>query len=199
MDILTPLLTLARRLQPQAAIRLSGAFMLTLLLTIGHIDLAKADVDEAQVKSAFLYKFVGYIEWPPRVLPNPDGALVIGVLGADTIADNLAQLVAAHPIGGRQIEVRKLRRGDSLKGLHVIFIGGSDSSRLTEILAATKGQPILTVTESEQALALGSVINFVVIDDKVRFDVAPPPTDPGNLKVSARLLAVARKVIPNSS
>lgn len=173
--------------------------MLALVLTIACLHTAKAQVNEAQVKSAFLYKFAGYIDWPPRALPNPDSALVIGVLGAETIADNLAQFAATRSIGGRPIEVRKLRRGDSLSGLHVLFIGGSDNSRLAEILAATKGQPVLTVTESEQALALGSVINFVVVDDKVRFDVAPPPSDPGNLKVSARLLAVARKVVAGNS
>lgn len=155
--------------------------------------------DEYQVKAAFLHKFVGYIDWPPRAFQSPDSTLVIGVINADTIADNLAQLIAARPVGGRVITVRKLRRGDSLSGLHVLFIGGSDSGRLGEILVALKGQAVLTVTESEQGLTLGSVINFVVVDDKVRFDVAPPPSAPDNLKVSARLLAVARKVIVSPS
>ena len=55
------------------------------------------------------------------------------------------------------------------------------------------------VTESAEAPALGSAINFVVEDDKVRFDVAPRAFEKANLKVSARLLTVARKVLPGSS
>ena len=66
-------------------------------------------------------------------------------------------------------------------------------------MAAAKGQPLLTVTESEEALELGSMINFVVVEDKVRFDIAPPPFESSNLKISARLLGVARKVVSKSS
>jgi hypothetical protein len=57
----------------------------------------------------------------------------------------------------------------------------------------------LTVTESEDTFALGSVINFVIVDDKVRFDVALREAELANLKVSARLLAVARKVLGGPS
>jgi len=66
-------------------------------------------------------------------------------------------------------------------------------------VAATKDQGTLVVTESAEAPALGSAINFVVEDDKVRFDVAPRAFEKANLKVSARLLTVARKVLPGSS
>ena len=81
----------------------------------------------------------------------------------------------------------------------MLFIGRSDSGRLAEILAAAQGRALLTVTESEEGLELGSMINFVVVEDKVRFDVAPPPAESGNLKISARLLGVARKVVSKSS
>jgi hypothetical protein len=95
--------------------------------------------------------------------------------------------------------VRRLRAGDPITGLHVLFIGRAEGGRLAEILAAAKGQPLLTVTESAQALELGSVINFVIVDDKVRFDVALVPADLGSLKISARLLSVARKVVSRPS
>ena len=65
--------------------------------------------------------------------------------------------------------------------------------------AAVKGHAVVTVTESDKAIAVGSMINFVVIEDKVRFDIALRPSEQGKLKISARLLAVAHKVIPGSS
>jgi hypothetical protein len=158
---------------------------------------AQAD-DEYRVKAAFLYKFGGYVEWPDRSFARADSPVAIGVMGADALADELAQIVAGRNVNGRPVLVRKLRPGDPIAGLHVLFIGRVDTRRLAEILAATKGQALLTVTESEEGLELGSMINFVVVENKVRFDVAPPPSESDNLKISTRLLGVARKVVSRS-
>jgi hypothetical protein len=65
------------------------------------------------------------------------------------------------------------------------------------IVAAAEGQPLLVVTEADDGLAAGGGINFVVVDDKVRFDIALRPIERAGLKISARLLAVARTVLPN--
>ena len=160
---------------------------------------ADAQADEYRVKAAFLYKFGGYIEWPVQRFARPDSPLAIGVMGADALADELAQIVAGRSVSGRAVQVRKLRPGDPIAGLHILFIGRADDTRLPEVLAAAKGRALLTVTESDEALELGSMINFVVVDDKVRFDVALPPADSGNLRISSRLLAVARKVVSKPS
>ena len=158
-----------------------------------------AQTAEYRVKAAFLYKFGGYVEWPQGVFAKPDSPIAIGVIGADALAEELARIVAGRTINGRPVTVRKLRPGEAVARLRVLFVGRSDSSRLADILAAAKGQPLLTVTESEEALELGSMINFVVVEDKVRFDIAPPPSESSNLKISARLLGVARKVVSKSS
>ena len=159
---------------------------------------ADAQADEYRVKAAFLYKFGSYIEWPSGSFARADSPVAIGVMGADALADELVQIVAGRNVNGRPVRVRKLRPGDPIAGLHVLFVG-RDSGRLAEILAAARGQALLTVTESEEGLELGSMINFVVVEDKVRFDIAPPPSESGNLKISARLLGVARKVVSKSS
>jgi hypothetical protein len=72
-------------------------------------------------------------------------------------------------------------------------------AQLAEFLAASKGFPILTVTESENGLALGSMINFVVIEDKVRFEVAPKAARSRNLIISALLISVAYKIVSEPS
>ena len=158
-----------------------------------------AQTAEYRVKAAFLYKFGGYVEWPQGVFAKPDSPIAIGVIGADALAEELARIVAGRTINGRPVTVRKLRPGEAVARLHVLFVGRSDSSRLADILAAAKGQPLLTVTETDEALKLGSMINFVVVEDKVRFDIAPPPSESSNLKISVRLLGVARKVVSKSS
>ncbi|TAK40824.1 MAG: YfiR family protein [Betaproteobacteria bacterium] len=159
--------------------------------------LAQADgAAETQIKAAFLYKFGGFVEWPMRAFQRPDSPFMIGVLGADAVAADLALVVAGRTVQGRPISVRKLKRGEPFASLHVLFVGQAEAARMAEILVAAKGQPLLIVTESEDALSHGSMINFVAVGDKVRFDVALPQAERGQLRISARLLAVARKVIP---
>jgi hypothetical protein len=150
---------------------------------------------EYSVKAAFLYKFCGYVEWPARAFARPDDALVIGVAAADALAEELSRIVVGRTVNGHPVTVRKLKPGDTVAGLHVVFVGRADNARLIDTLAASKGRPVVTVTESERALELGSMINFVVVENKVRFDVALQPAQLSELKISARLLAVARKVI----
>jgi hypothetical protein len=160
---------------------------------------ADAQADEYRVKAAFLYKFGSYIEWPRGSFASADSPVTIGVMGAEALAEELAQIVAGRNVNGRPVRVRRLRPGDPIAGLHVLFVGRADGGRLAEILAAARGQALLTVTESDEGLELGSMINFVVVEDKVRFDIAPPPSESSNLKISARLLGVARKVVSKSS
>jgi hypothetical protein len=149
---------------------------------------------ETQVKAAYLYKFASYVEWPERTFANAGSPLQIGVVGADALADELAQLAVGRTTNGRPVIVRKLRGEDSISGLNVLFVGRSTPRRLTEIVAAAKGQSMLLVTETDEALAVGSMINFVVVDGKVRFEVAPRAAGQNNLSISARLLQAAYKV-----
>jgi hypothetical protein len=151
---------------------------------------------EYQIKAAFLYKFLSFVEWPAQALPA-DTPLQVGVLGADTLADELAKVVASRPVNGRPVMVRKVRSSEALGELHVLFVGRGSSERVPQILSAARGRALLTVSESDDAFALGSAINFVVVDDKVRFDVALQRAEQSGLKISARLLTAARKVSPS--
>lgn len=174
------------------------AALLCMLLCIALPAFAQADLQapEYRIKAAFLYKFGGYVEWPPSAFPTPTSALTIGVLGADLLATELQTLVDQRTIGGRPVVVRVLQPGDSLDGVHVVFVGATGEDALADVLAATEGHAVLTVTESDAGLDSGSAINFLVLDGKIRFDVALEPVEARHLKISSRLLAVARRVVP---
>jgi hypothetical protein len=177
------------------ALSLRCCAVLALLFSLPALAQTEGRAAEIQIKAAFLYKFGGFVEWPPKAFAEPDAPFIIGVLGADILAGELEQLVSGRTVHDRRVAVRRLRRSDSLAGLHVLFVGQSEDARLPEILQAARGQAVLLVTESEGALAQGSMINFVTVADKVRFDVALPPAERGQLKISSRLLGVARRVI----
>jgi len=159
--------------------------------------LAQADTEalEYRVKAAFVCKFAGYVEWPAQLFAAPDSPLVIGVIASAPVADELVRTAAGLSADGRALTVRKLRRGEPLGGVHLVYVARSEEARLADTLAAAKGQPVLVVTESNQATALGSMINFVVVNDKVRFDIAPHAAEQSGLRISARLLGVARALI----
>jgi hypothetical protein len=158
-----------------------------------------AMVAEYRIKAAFLFKFLGFIEWPPAVFDRADAPFFIGVVGAGTLATELEQIASGRQVNGHPVRVRVLGRGDSIAGVQVLFVGRADAPRLGNVVAAADSAPMLLVSESEAALAQGTAINFVVVDDKVRFDVALHSINRAGLKISARLLAVARMVQPDPS
>lgn len=150
---------------------------------------------EYQVKAAFVCKFASYVEWPEQTFEKPDSPITIGVFGSEAVYAELARTAAGQQAAEkRPLVVRKLTPGDPLAGVHIVYVARSHAARLGEVLAGTKGQPTLTVTEFEREPA-GAVINFVVVNDKVRFDISLPTAESSNLKISARLLTVARRVV----
>lgn len=153
------------------------------------------NLTEYQIKAAYIYKFGNYVEWPDESFANPDSPLTIGIIGADSIADNLEQIISGRTVNNRNIVVRKIYPDTSLDGIQILFVGNSENANLPGILVKTRDLPVLTVTESEESISQDSIINFVISEDKVRFDIALPAADRNNLKISSRLLQVARKVI----
>lgn len=151
---------------------------------------------ELKVKAAYLYKFASFVEWPEGAFARADSPVVIGVIGADALADELERTVIGQVVNNRPIIVRRLRRADPVAGLHILFAGALEKGVLQDILHAAKGQPSLTVTDSEDAYAQGSMLNFVVSGHKLRFDVALKPVALSGLKISARMLSAANKVTP---
>lgn len=150
---------------------------------------------ERQVKAAYLHKFTGFVEWPQGTFGSADSPIIIGVIGEDSLADELADLVAGRTVNGRSLSVHKMQRGDSLADIHVLFLGRMERSRLIEFLSAVKGRPVLTVTEAEGSYGLGCMVNFVLTKERLRFEVALAPVEAGRLKISALMLAAAYKVV----
>ncbi len=155
-----------------------------------------ASAAEYQVKAAFLVKFGSYVEWPSVAFDNRDSPFIIAVVAQDGVADEVERAAASAVVDGHPVQVRRVERVDAAgSGAHLLFIDRSRNAQLADTLGLVRGRPLLTVTESEQAFALGGMINFVLVENKVRFDIALAPAEASQLKISARLLAVARRVL----
>ncbi len=148
---------------------------------------------ERRVKAAFLYKFLGYAEFPANAFGDAGGPLLIAVVGSDEMALELGRIAAGRAVAGRQILVRRIADNEAPPPAHLLFVAGADSERSARVLRAAPGA-FLTVTECDGGLRLGSVINFRIIDERVRFDVSLDAADRKNVKLSSRLLTVANRV-----
>ncbi|MEO6279013.1 YfiR family protein [Roseateles sp.] len=148
---------------------------------------------EYQVKAAFVCKFGNYVDWPARALGAASEPFRIGVLAGGAVAEEFRRTAAAASVAGHPVEVKRLVRGEAPEGLHVVFVSRAMGAQALAVMAAVQGRPVLTVTELDSGGSPG-MINFVVVDDKVRFDILLPPIAQSGLRISVRLLGVARRV-----
>lgn len=148
---------------------------------------------EYQLKAAFLYNFAKFVEWPPAAFPTAGTPLRFCVLGPEAFATELERTVAGETVGGRDLAVRRIRRPADLEGCHVLFVGAMVREPL-EALAAVASGSVLTVGESEGFLAAGGIINFFIDGNRVRFEIAPAAAERAGLKISSKLLKLARIV-----
>jgi len=162
----------------------TGAFAVALLaMQPGALS---ADGLEYQVKAAFLFNFLKFVEWPPA----PAGApWVIGVLGHDPFGEMLDETVRGKIVSGRSIEVRRYSKLSDAKDCSILFIGRGEYLR-TGIPAMQPG--LLTVGEAPGFLKSGGAISFYLEDNRVRFEIRPEAARAAGLRMSAQLLKLGR-------
>jgi hypothetical protein len=167
-----------------------------LFMCVAPCVVAQTDGDaataERRIKAAFLYKFAGYVEWPDGAFPRPDTPVTIVIDGDDQLADEVAQVVAGRTVAGRTLVVRKLKKDASSLDAHILFARDVHEDRPP--ISDMQSQPTLIVTDSRGALTRGSTINFLVVDEHVRFEVSLEDAERRGLRLSSRLLAVAQNL-----
>ena len=152
-----------------------------------------ASPSEAEVKAAFLAKFVAYVNWPASLRLPPDAALTLCVLGNDPFGRTIDETVRGQQVNGHSLAVKRLAGTQGAAGCQLAFVEGTSPHSTNEFLAAMQGKPILTVTDARNGPQRG-IIHFVVADGRVRFLIDQAAAERDGLELSARLLAVALDV-----
>lgn len=153
---------------------------------------------EAQVKAAYLVKFPGFVEWPASAFRDAAAPFVIATVAAEAVLQELRELVAQRRILGRPVSVRPLEEPRPPAELHLLFVGAGARQQGGETIAACRELPVLVVTEAAWGPEAGAMINFVQREGSVRFEAARHAAERAGLKLSARLLAVAERVLDNA-
>ena len=173
------------------------ACFLSLMSMVAVCHAAPADDAEQlenRIKAAFLYKFTSYVDWPENSFPGPDSPITIGVLGNKDVAAELRDIVAGRTAQDRPIRAIRIGTEEPVDGIHILFVGSAAASRLERVARAVRPHPTLMVTDFEGALTRGSMINFVLADRRLRFEISLPAVERSGLRLSSRLLAVALHV-----
>jgi hypothetical protein len=155
---------------------------------------ASAAAKEYQVKAAFLYNFTKFIEWPPRSFSGPEDPIVIGVLGDGPFAAELEQVVMNRNVNGRGLVVKPVVSVAEAQSVDVLFVSEAQEYMFGEIAPVIAHNPILTIGESRAYAHSGGIINFVLDNDKVRFEINMEAAERAGLKVSAQLQKLARAI-----
>lgn len=146
-----------------------------------------------QVKAAFLINFPKYVEWPATAFAETNSPVTIAVFGDDNIANEVENMIGSgRSIGGRAIHLKRITREEEIAGdCHILFLGASQRQRTTAILEKIQALKILTVSESEDFLNKGGVINLARQGRKIRLQVNLAAAAKADLKISSRLLMAA--------
>jgi hypothetical protein len=165
-----------------------------LLLALGALPAAQVFAQRESyspdsVKAAFLYHFAGYVEWPPESLQKD--ALVIGVIGAPVIAAELRRILPGRTIQSLPLKVRELDGPEDLVNVDIVYVGRQHSNLLSRL---DKQQRLLVVSDVDDGLDRGAVINFVEREQRIRFEISLRMAERMGLKLSSRLLAAALRV-----
>ena len=147
--------------------------------------------EEYEVKAAYLLNFARFVEWPDSAFESETSDIIVGFVGPGEPDRKIELGMEARSIRGRPIRVIWLDGIDAVPSCHIVFVPRT-AVHPEAILAAAAGRPILTVGESDSFAARGGVIQLYLEDQVVRFEINRMAAERNGLKISSRLLSLAR-------
>jgi hypothetical protein len=137
-----------------------------------------------KAQTLFIYNFSRLMEWPPEYRT---GNFVIGVLGTSEVASELEAYTKGKKVGVQDIEIIRYKTPQEIANCHILFVPFSRTKQVPEVIAALKGKSTLIITEKAGALDEGAAINFVMIEDKMKFELRAENANKYGIKLSSKL------------
>lgn len=160
----------------------------------GYEGTACAATPEYQVKAAFLMNFAKFVDWPASAFSGDQAPLVVGIVGEDP-SGGAFDALNGQVVKNRTIKVQRLSRTDGMQLCHLLYVGPSENARIRELIRTLGTAPVLTVSDGvEQFAQQGTVINFLLIDNKIRFEINVAVAKKAGLSMAAQLLQVGKVV-----
>src|SRR5262249_16674148 len=144
----------------------------------------------AKIKAVFIYNFTKYVEWPKSY---KEGNFVITILGSSSgLLTELNTMAGNKTVGAQRFEINSRTSADGIPPkCHILFIPGTTEVKLSEITSKLKGRNTLIITEKTGSIKQGAAINFVVVENKQKFEVNKTNAEKYELKISSTLTSLA--------
>lgn len=182
-----------RNLFPKSKRRFQHLFVAAALCSAAGASEAQSPT-EYQVKAAFLYNFAKFVEWPARSFPMAGAPFTLCVVGEDPFGSDLEEITQGKTVNERKLVTRRVKKTQEREPCHILFISPSEEERLGEILRAVGNSSVLTVSDIEKFSQSGGIIRFTQDGNKIRFEINLDAAERAGLRISSRLLKLARIV-----
>jgi hypothetical protein len=165
-----------------------------LLMSVLPVRAGEREAAEYEVKAAFLYNFAKFTEWPAGSFADDQSPLTICVLGDDPFGKAF-YTIRSKTVKNRPVAVREIADAGAAGGCHLLFIAASEHPHVDAIVGSLSKRSVLTVSDMKKFAQSGGMISFVMVDDKVRFEINNGAADRAGLKISSQMLKLARNVV----
>jgi hypothetical protein len=166
--------------------------LLALIVVVSRTDAAQGPPGEYEVKTAFIFNFIKFVEWPAASL-GPGNTINLCILGSLPGGAALNGL-DGQGVAGKRLAVRHAVSAEDLHGCQAVFIAGSEERGLHRILGALAGANVLTIGDTDGFARDGVIINFYLERKKVRFEINIEAAQRAGLKLSSQLIRLAGAV-----
>jgi hypothetical protein len=171
-----------------------AAVVLAIMFTLGaHAAVPAQTASPHNLKAGFLYNFAKFTEWPAEVLPT-GAPLVMCVADDAKVVKALEEATTGRDIEGHALVVRKIELDGLVKACHLLYADGLDAKRGARLIESLKGAPVLALTDFTSFARMGGTANLFVEDGRMRFAVNLDATARNKLRLSSKLLTLAKIV-----
>jgi hypothetical protein len=188
---------MSMRRPSRVLVQLAAALLLLAELSVAWASPPPTAVPAYEVKAEFIERFTRFVEWPDSAFVSPSSPFVVCLWGSGALATHLERVVAGRRIKTRPVRVLHVGSGDRLTVCHILYVAAVDRDIVRAITASTRGKSILSVGDQPGFALEGLLINLVLDDEGfVRFEINREVASASGLKISAKLMRLARLVGP---
>jgi uncharacterized protein DUF4154 len=187
---------------PSRRIRRASFFIFACWLLLNSSPQARSQNEESveyPVKLAFLFNFTKFVEWPADSFRGASAPMSICIVGDDPFSADLEGELRTRSVGGHPVAVKRLKPTDTLSMCQMVFVPVTAKDQSARIVKGLKGASTLTVGEAEGFAVLGGIINLTVEGNKLHFEVNLSAAERAKLKISSKLLSMAKIIKEQAS
>ena len=176
-----------------AAMRSHRIILAALLIVSGLMPATiQAAPREYELKAAFVYNFVMFVQWPPNSFTDEKSPILIATIGSDPFDGALERAVAGKTVERRPLVIKHFVNAAELQPCQLLFVASADDEQLAPALRKFAGRSVLTVGESDRFVQGGGIIRFYEQENHLRFEINQEAAAKAGLRISAKLLRLAK-------